>query len=90
MGQKPIPKSTQLSKNPHDYRGISLQSTVLKAFCSILGNRLTDFCETHNILVDEQNRFRKDRNCIDHIFALSGVVEQCLTMGMTLLYVLLI
>ena len=78
---KPIPKSTQLSKNPQDYRGISLQSTVLKAFCSILGNRLTDFCETHNLLVDEQNGFRKDRNCIDHIFALCGVVEERLNHG---------
>ena len=78
---KPIPKSTQLSKNPHDYRGISLQSTVLKAFCSILGNRLTDFCETQNLLVDEQNGFREDRNYIDHIFALSRVVEQCLNNG---------
>ena len=78
---KLIPKSTQLSKNPQDYRGISLQSTVLKVFCSILGNRLTDFCDTHNLLVDEQNGFRKDRNCIDHIFALCGVVEQRLNNG---------
>ena len=78
---KPIPKSTKLSKNPQDYRGISLQSTVLKAFCFILGNRLTDFCETHNLLVDEQNGFRKDRNCIDHIFALCGVVEEHLNHG---------
>ena len=70
-----------MSKNPQDYRGIPLQSTVLKAFCSILGNWLTDFCETHNLLVDEQNGFRKDRNCIDHIFALSRVVEQRLNNG---------
>ena len=72
---KPITKSTQLSKNPQDYRGSHI-STVLRPFCSNLGNWLTDFCETHNLLVDEQNGFRKDRNCIDHIFALCGVVEE--------------
>ena len=38
---KPIPKSTQLSKNPQDYRGISLDSTVLKPFCSILESKMT-------------------------------------------------
>ena len=31
--------------------------------------------------MDEQNGVRKDRNCIDHIFALSGVVEQHLNNG---------
>ena len=41
----------------------------------------SDFCETHNLLVDEQNGFRKDRSCIDHFFALSGVVEQRLNNG---------
>ena len=57
---KPIPKCGGSSKNPGDYRGISIQSIALKTFCSILGNRLADFVETHELLVDEQNGFRKD------------------------------
>ena len=72
---KPIPKCGGSSKNPGDYRGISIQSIALKTFCSILGNRLADFVETHELLVDEQNGFRKDRNCLDHIFTLYSTTQ---------------
>ena len=53
--------------NPSDYRGISLQSVVMKAFCTVLNNRLSDYLETNNLLAEEQNRFRHDRSCQDHL-----------------------
>ena len=31
--------------------------------------------ETKKILVDEQNGFRKNRSCEDHIFSLSSVIK---------------
>ena len=61
------PKCGGSSKNPDDYRGISIQSIALKTFCSILENRLADFVETPPSC--EQNGFRKDRNCLDYIFS---------------------
>ena len=35
----------------------------------------TNIC---NILVDEQNKFRKNRSCSDHIFTLSSVIQNLL------------
>ena len=37
-------------RNPANYRGIALQSTVLKAFCKILNCRLTSWLESNDIL----------------------------------------
>lgn len=79
---KPIPKSAQADPRvPLNYRGISLPSTVYKVFSSILNNRLSEFIEVNNILVDEQNGFRKNRACIDHIYVLSSVVRARLHEG---------
>ena len=72
----PIPKSA--TKDPHvplNYRGISLLSCVLKAYSGILNKRVTDYCELMEIFSDEQNGFRKDRSCVDHIFTVTSVVR---------------
>ena len=66
---------------PLNYRGTRLLSTVYKMFSSILNNRLCEFMEVNNILVDEQNGFRKLRPCIDHICLLSTVVRARLMEG---------
>ena len=34
-----------------------------------------NYCETHNIIVDEQNGFRKKRSCADHIFTFTSIVR---------------
>ena len=62
-------------RNPANYRGIALQSTVLKAFCKILNNRVTSWLESNNILSDEQNGFRPDRSCLDHLFVLTSIIN---------------
>ena len=72
---KPIPKANKKSTLPSEYRGISLQSFVAKTYCRIMNNRLKDFLEINNILSDEQNGFRPDRYCQDHIFSLTSIIE---------------
>uniref|UniRef100_A0A3B3H959 ribonuclease H n=1 Tax=Oryzias latipes TaxID=8090 RepID=A0A3B3H959_ORYLA len=73
---KPIPKSPQADPRvPLNYRGISLLSTVYKVFSSILNNRLSEYLETNEVLVEEQNGFRRNRACIDNIYVLSSVVR---------------
>ena len=72
---KPIPKTKKVSKNPNDYRGISLQSVIMKTYCRILNARLSDWVESNSILSEEQNGFRPGRCCLDHIFTLSSIVE---------------
>ena len=72
---QPIPKTGGDPFNPADYRGISLQSIVMKVFCSILNNRLCDYLESNDLLAEEQNGFRKGRSCQDHIFTLNTVLD---------------
>ncbi len=72
---KPIPKAKANSQVPGDYRGISLQSFVAKSYCRILNNRLTVWLDENNGLCDEQNGFRSERCCQDHIFSLLSSIE---------------
>jgi hypothetical protein len=73
---KPIPKNALVDPRlPLEYRGISLLSTVYKLFTSVLNNRIVKTAEINNIYSDEQNGFRKDRSCEDHLFTLSSIIR---------------
>ena len=81
----PIPKSkTKDPLVPHNYRGISLISNLSKLFSSILNARLDKFVEARSLLADEQNGFRSDRSCVDHIFSLSVLIRNRLRMKQNL------
>ena len=56
------------------YRGISLLSTVYKLYTAVLNDRLLKFSE-RNIYCDEQNGFRPNRSCTDHIYILSSILR---------------
>lgn len=74
---KPIPKGD--GKDPHDplsYRGITLISIPCKIYANILNIRLSKWIELNNILVDEQNGFRKNRSCMEHIYTLYTVINK--------------
>ena len=60
---------------PMNYRGISLLSCMHKLYSGLLNMRLSGLCEAYNIIVDEQNGFRKDRSCLDHIYVVSSVIR---------------
>ncbi len=73
---KPIPKSK--SKDPRiplNYRGINLLSNIYKAYSSIINKRLATYLESNDLLDDVQNGFRKDRNCLDHIYVLYSIIK---------------
>lgn len=72
---KPIPKSHLDPQSTTNYRGIALQSFVAKSYCRMLNSRLRDWLESNDALSDEQNGFRANRSCQDHIFALTSVIE---------------
>ena len=72
----PIPKSA--SKDPCvplNYRGISLMSCFYKIYSGLINNRITSHCENNSLIVDEQNGFRADRSCLDHIFCISSLIR---------------
>jgi len=72
----PIPKcSTSDPRVPLNYRGITLASNVCKLYCFIINERLTKWVENQNILCDEQNGFRKNRTCNDHLSTMSMLIE---------------
>ena len=73
---KPIPKSsTQDLRIPTQYRAINLLSTVYKLFTTIINNRISQYLESNCLLADEQNGFRPNRNCDDHIFVLLNLLK---------------
>ena len=74
---KPIPKSALLdSRLPLQYRGISLLSTMYKIFSYVLNRRISNCIETNDLVADEQNGFRKDRSCLDHVYSLN-IITRC-------------
>ena len=60
---------------PMNYRGISLLSCISKLYSSISNKRITKYLEENNILAGEQNGFRTDRSCQDHVFTLNSVIR---------------
>ena len=72
----PIPKSS--TKDPYvplNYRGISLLSCFYKTYSALINNRLTKHCELNDLIVDEQNGFRPERSCSDHIYCLCSILK---------------
>lgn len=79
---KPIPKSSMNDPRvPLQYRGISLLSTVSKLFTGILNKRLSNYAEKHDLFVEEQNGFRTNRSCEEHIFTLTSIIRNRKTKG---------
>ena len=72
----PLPKDLNKDKRiPLNYRGIHLLSVVSKLYSSILNERLLTYLDTENMLVDEQNGFRPNRSCQDHVYTACTVIQ---------------
>ena len=72
----PVPKdSTKDKRVPLNYRGISLLSVIGKMYSSVLNNRLLTYLENNRSLADEQNGFRKNRSCEDHVFSACTLIR---------------
>ncbi len=50
---------------------MSLLSTIYKLYAGILNNRLVTYLEDNNIYAEEQNGFRQNRSCAEHVFTLT-------------------
>ena len=66
-------------REPLSYRPISLICNSCKGFSYILNKRLLNYLEKNNILVEEQNGFRKNRSCQEHVFLLHTLVDSRLS-----------
>ncbi|CAC5396918.1 unnamed protein product [Mytilus coruscus] len=71
----PIPKPKMDPLNPLEYRPISLISVPCKIYADILNKRLTNRLEQNDMLAEEQNGFRRNRSCLDHLYVLTTITE---------------
>ena len=69
----PIPKAGD-SRCIENYKGITLLSTVGKAFMTILNSRLAKWLEAWSILVNEQAGFREGYSTVDQVFILNELI----------------
>ena len=57
----PLPKSSSKDlKDPMSYKGIALAPTMYKMYSGILNERIVKWTEDNDLIVDEQNGFRKN------------------------------
>ena len=72
----PILKDASADKRmPMNYRGVSLLSCISKLYSALFNKRLVTYLENNDTLADEQNGFRRNRSCEDHIFTLNSVIK---------------
>ena len=69
-----IPKKGA-SNDCNNWRGITLLSIPSEILAKIIMNRLCNVVDSR--LSEEQAGFRKGKGCIDQIFALRNIIEQC-------------
>lgn len=67
------------SRNPANYRPISLLSSLSKVLERILVARINDHLEENNILPDEQGGFRKGRSTVHQLKTITSHVKSNLT-----------
>lgn len=59
----------------NSYRGISLVLYKEKVLLKIVANRLSDYCESHGMLQEEQCGFRPDRSAANMLFVVRRLRE---------------
>ena len=62
-----------------NHRGIALLSVVSKRYTSILDNRLYNWLEENDKIVDSQACFRKGYRNANHTFSLNAIIQKYLT-----------
>ena len=70
-----LPKKGNL-QNANNWRGMTLLSVLCKVFCRVLLMRIKATIDSK--LRQEQVGFRKGRGCIEQLFTLQNIIEQCL------------
>ena len=73
----PIPKdNTKDPREPMNSRGITLACVMYKIYCGVLNKRICKWAESNELLVDEQNGFRKGRSTLDQLSTLTSIIDQ--------------
>ena len=62
--------------DPNNYRGICVMNALLKVLCTLLNERLTDYCEEAKLIDIAQIGFKRESRTTDHTFTLKTVVNK--------------
>jgi hypothetical protein len=65
-------------RDPDNYRGISLLSTLSKVYTGVLTRRLKDWLERRGVISEWKVGFRKGRRMVDNIFILRTTIDKYL------------
>ena len=65
-----------IKSNPDNYRGISLINILLKILCTMMNNRLNEYCQENNIINEGQIGFKKGSRTSDHILTLRTIINK--------------
>ena len=77
----PIPKLEKDSRDPTNYRPISLTSCVGKTFEKIVNRRLVEVLENNKILASIQCGFRKYHSTVDHLVRFDTYIRKAFAEG---------
>jgi hypothetical protein len=66
-------------RDPVNYRGISLLSTLSKVYTGVLARRLNDWIEKRGVISECQMGFRKGRRKADNIYILRTIIDKYLS-----------
>src|SRR5215469_17850065 len=70
----PVYKGRGYKSECGSYRGISMMSVVGKLYRRVVIDRVKNI--TESLVGEEQGGFRKDRGCVDQVFAVKGLCEK--------------
>ena len=60
---------------PLNHRGISLLLCISKLYSAFINGRLIIYLGSNNLLSEEQNGFRLNRSCEDHVFTPNSIIR---------------
>ena len=67
--------------DPNNYRGICISSALLKIICTLLDNRIQEFCTKKDIISKNQIGFKRNHRTSDHLLTLKAIVKKYVSIG---------
>ena len=67
--------------DPNNFRGICISSALLKIICTLLDNRVQEFCTKKEIINKNQIGFKRNHRTFDHLLTLKAIVKKYVPIG---------
>jgi hypothetical protein len=71
-----LPKTSNDSSNPKNYRPISITPSLIRLYEKIINNRIKKWLKTNNIIIKQQSGFRQNRQTKDNLLFLIEKINE--------------